>query len=238
MRYLWRPVTTWGRDHASEVIEMYPSARQVDKSIPDDPADYLRQALECLHAPTGAIMLTASAVDAMLKEKGYTEGVLNSRIQQAARDHLITEEMATWAHGIRLDANAQRHADQAPTRPNTDDARRCIEFALALAEFLFVLPTRVQRGERASRRKLRSGSEAGRTYFLTKPYMALRKARNHTLSAGSSTGRSPCPSRSSGRARRRDARAWCAACKRSSHRWMWACCTGPPSWPVTSCRSP
>src|SRR5437870_1656655 len=59
---------------------------------------------------------------------------------------LITAEMAEWAHEVRLDANAQRHADRAATRPTGEDARRCIEFALALAEFLFVLPARVKRG--------------------------------------------------------------------------------------------
>ena len=91
-------------------------------------------------------MLAASAVDAMLKAKGYTKGNLYPRINQAKTDHLITEEMATWAHEIRLDANDQRHADQAATLPTPEDARKCNEFALALAEFLFVLPARVTRG--------------------------------------------------------------------------------------------
>jgi hypothetical protein len=142
-------VTAWGDEDSAEVIEMYPSTKQIDESIPDDAAYYLQQALECIHAPAGAIMLTASAVDAMLKVKGYTKGVLNSRIIKAAEDHLITDEMAVWAHEIRLDANAERHADQAATRPTPEDARRCIEFALALAEFLFVLPERVKRGRQS-----------------------------------------------------------------------------------------
>jgi hypothetical protein len=139
-------VTAWGAENATEVLEMYPSAKQIDDSIPEDAADFLQQALESIHAPAGAIMLTASAVDAMLKAKDYTEDGLYSRINQAATDHLITDEMALWAHEIRLDANAQRHADQAPTRPTPKDAQRSIEFALALAEFLFVLPARVRRG--------------------------------------------------------------------------------------------
>src|SRR6266536_6358331 len=81
-------VTAWGMCDAGDVIEMYPSAKQVDETIPNDAADYLQQALESIHAPAGAVMLTASAVDAMLKEKGYTEGVLDSRIKKAAQDHL------------------------------------------------------------------------------------------------------------------------------------------------------
>jgi hypothetical protein len=55
-------------------------------------------------------MLAASAVDAMLKHKNYTVGSLKDRIDKAAKDHLITSEMAAWAHEIRLDANDERHA--------------------------------------------------------------------------------------------------------------------------------
>ena len=139
-------VMAWAEEDTADVVEVYPSAKQVDESIPDPAAVYLQQALESIHTPAGAVMLTASAVDAMLKVKGYTEGVLNSRIKKAAKDHLITDEMAAWAHEIRLDANDQRHADQAATLPTAEDARRCIEFALALGEFLFVLPARVKRG--------------------------------------------------------------------------------------------
>jgi hypothetical protein len=54
--------------------------------------------------------------------------------------------MAQWAHDIRLDANDQRHADENALLPTIDDAKRVIEFAIALAQFIFVLPARVQRG--------------------------------------------------------------------------------------------
>ena len=93
-------------------------------------------------------MLTASSVDAMLKDKGYKDGSLNNRIDQAAVDHLVTDEMAAWAHEIRLDANDQRHADEGAALPNEADAKRVIEFANALAQFLYVLPARVARGRK------------------------------------------------------------------------------------------
>ncbi len=91
-------------------------------------------------------MLLASAVDAMLKDKGLKDGSLYARIDAAAKSHLITEEMAAWAHEIRLDANDQRHADDTVTLPNTADAEKVIEFAKALVQFLYVLPARVARG--------------------------------------------------------------------------------------------
>jgi hypothetical protein len=54
--------------------------------------------------------------------------------------------MTAWAHEIRLDANDQRHADEDALLPEISDAEKAVAFATALAEFLFVLPARVQRG--------------------------------------------------------------------------------------------
>ncbi len=125
---------------------MYPSVSEIEESIPQNARSYLSQAVSSIHAPAGAVMLAASAVDAMLKAKNYKEGSLYKRIDQAAKDHLITEDMAKWAHDVRLDANDQRHADENASLPIEDDARRAVEFGLALAQFLFVLPARVRRG--------------------------------------------------------------------------------------------
>jgi hypothetical protein len=91
-------------------------------------------------------MLAASAVDAILKLRGYTQGSMYARIEKAAEDHVLTKEMAAWAHAVRLDANDQRHADEAAFLPSTADAKRVLEFASALGEFLFVLPARIERG--------------------------------------------------------------------------------------------
>lgn len=91
-------------------------------------------------------MLAASAVDSMLKQRGLTEGSLYARIEKAVEQHLITAEMAKWAHAVRLDANYQRHADESAELPNEADAQRSIDFAAALGEILFVLPARIERG--------------------------------------------------------------------------------------------
>ena len=129
-----------------EATEMYPKATEVDDTVEPRAREYLGQALSTLHAPGGSILLSASAVDTMLKDKGYTEGSLYSRIDKAKEDHLITEEMAKWAHQVRLDANEQRHADEDAPLPEEEEAKTCVNFALALAEFLYVLPARVTRG--------------------------------------------------------------------------------------------
>lgn len=135
-------------DQNFEISNIWPIPQTISESVPNRAREFLSQAIASMHAPAGAIMLTASAVDSMLKEKGLKDGNLNSRIDAAAKTHLITEEMATWAHEIRLDANDQRHADESAPLPNDTDAKKAIEFANALAQFLFVLPARVERGRR------------------------------------------------------------------------------------------
>lgn len=133
-------------DQSHEVQDLYPSPRDVDEAIPDKAREYLTQALNSVNAPAGAVMLAASSIDAMLKAKGYTEGSLYSRIDKAAENHVVTSEMAAWAHEVRLDANDQRHADETADLPGVEDAERVIEFATALGQFMFVLPSRIRRG--------------------------------------------------------------------------------------------
>jgi len=128
------------------ISDIFPEQNILDESIPHKAREYLKQAIDSLHAPAGSIMLAASSVDAMLKEKNYKDGSLCHRIDKAAEDHLITPDMAKWAHDIRLDANDQRHADDSTELPSESTAKKCIEFTQALAQFLFVLPARVDRG--------------------------------------------------------------------------------------------
>jgi hypothetical protein len=128
------------------VSTYFPSGQDVSIDVPERPRTYLLQAIGSLSAPAGAVMLAASSVDAMLKAKSLSAGSLYARIETAAKTHLITEDMSKWAHEVRLDANDQRHADTAATLPSTQDAQKCIDFVLALAQVLFVLPARIQRG--------------------------------------------------------------------------------------------
>jgi hypothetical protein len=135
------------------VLECLPAPASVADQVPPRAREYLRQAQETLGQAAGSVMLSASAIDAMLKAKGLRDGSLYARIDKAATDHVITSDMAKWAHQVRLDANDQRHADEAAPLPTEQDAKVCFEFALALAEVLFVLPARVTRGIQETERK-------------------------------------------------------------------------------------
>jgi hypothetical protein len=128
------------------VEKVIPRPDAFSSFIPERPLAFLTQARDCVHSPAGCVMLSASAVDAMVKEKGLIHGSLYARIDEAVQQHLITEDMGKWAHQIRLDANDQRHADLSASLPDQKDAELCLEFAAALGEILFVLPARVKRG--------------------------------------------------------------------------------------------
>jgi Domain of unknown function (DUF4145) len=113
-------------------VLVFPEPSEVDGAVPEPARRYLQQAREALHAPDGATMLAASAVDALLKAKGYTRGSLNERINQAAANHVITADMAAWAHHVRLEANDPRHADAVRPHATRKEAEQTLEFALAL----------------------------------------------------------------------------------------------------------
>src|SRR5437879_2172088 len=61
-----------------------PRPRTVAASLPQRVAYYLSQAQETLTSPSASVVMSASAVDAILKDRGYREGSLHSRIEQAA----------------------------------------------------------------------------------------------------------------------------------------------------------
>jgi hypothetical protein len=128
-----------------EIVRSFPDLEKASDELPPMALKFLQQALESKHAPDGALMLAASAIDAMLKDKGYSAGSLYSRIKEAREAGLLTPDMEAWAHEIRLSANEPRHADEQFDGATSEDAEQILAFAKALAEYLYVLPARVKR---------------------------------------------------------------------------------------------
>jgi hypothetical protein len=122
----------------------------VAEELPERAKRFLQQATESRHAPDGALMLAASSIDAMLKEKGYVKEGLYTRIEQAFSEGLLTAEMRDWAHEIRLSANEPRHADDKFEGASSNDADQVIQFAKALDQYLFELPAKVQKCKQAA----------------------------------------------------------------------------------------
>lgn len=138
---------TWGGNPLTPtaLTVVYPTDFTADPSIPDAARRHLTDAINSKSTPSSSVLLAASAVDAMLQAAGYLDDTLNAKIAHAARDNRLTPEMAQWAHSIRMDSNLIRHADHSQPPPTAEDADACIKFANALAEYLYVLPSRVQR---------------------------------------------------------------------------------------------
>lgn len=131
---------------AQTAAEMYPEPKEAHADIPEPARRYLQQAYETLHAPDAAAVMAGSAVDAMLKKLGLTEGSLYSRIDKAVENHIITKAMGDWAHEVRLGSNRPRHADKEDPHVTPAQAHQSVEFTEALGQFLFVLTARIERG--------------------------------------------------------------------------------------------
>lgn len=138
------PHNTWiGQD----IEEIWPKQTEVASEFPDKVKRYLTQAIESIGAPDGSVMLSGSAVDAMLKNKGLTYGSVYKRIEQAVESGILTSDMGEWAHAVRLGANNPRHADTEDPHMTTEEAKRSVEFARMLGHILFTLPAEVERGK-------------------------------------------------------------------------------------------
>lgn len=142
----------WGTPGSTTPVdEIFPAERTAHEDLPPVARTYLQQAYETLHAPDAATVMAASAVDAMLKEKGYATGSLYSRIDKALEDNVLTQGMATWAHAVRLDANSIRHADHERPHASIAEALQTVDFAEALGNFLYVLAAKIERGITSAR---------------------------------------------------------------------------------------
>jgi Domain of unknown function (DUF4145) len=131
-------------------LEFFPAAKAAHEDLPQTARIFLQQAYETLHAPDAAAVMAGSAVDAMLKERGYETDTLYQRIDKALADNLLTKGMADWAHEVRLGSNRPRHADKDKPNVSPAEAAQSVEFAEALGNFLFVLTARIDRGLKAA----------------------------------------------------------------------------------------
>jgi hypothetical protein len=125
------------------IMEIFPDIWHVSEVVPERVGNYLDQAHKTLSAPDASVLMSASSIDAMLKEHNLNEGSLYSRIDEAVTQGLITQKMADWAHRVRLDANNPRHADLTTPHMTAEDAKRAFDFANALTEYLYLLPSKM-----------------------------------------------------------------------------------------------
>jgi hypothetical protein len=139
-----------------EIRLIWPKQTILPTEIPDRARKALSEAVKIMGAaPSASIIQSQRAVELMLHAKGVTVGkdvTFNDKIKEAADKQIMIPAMVDWANEIRWAANDERHLNVEDATP--DDAQQCVEFALALAQNLFVLPARITRG--LDRAKLKS----------------------------------------------------------------------------------
>jgi hypothetical protein len=143
------PIEAWGE---FPIEAIYPGSRRAAPEIPEPARYFLQQAFETLHAPDAAVMVAGSAVDAMLKHRGLTEGSVHARIEEAVKKNILTPAMGEWAHVVRLESNRPRHADEKEPHVSPEEAQQSVEFTDALGLFLFVLSSRIKIGLEAAKK--------------------------------------------------------------------------------------
>lgn len=138
-------VTASARELKRQLMAHFPRRTAIKIDDPGRPIE-LEQAFDTLHTPSGAVQWAGSAVDAMLKTKGYIDGPLYERIKEASRDHLITAGMASWALQVRLGPNDLRPTELDDSIPSSEEAKMSVAFAQALATFLEISPAGILPG--------------------------------------------------------------------------------------------
>ena len=125
------------------LVESHPDIWKASDTIPDTAKKYLQQAKQTISSPDASVVMSASSIDAMLKDNGIDEKNLFKGIDKAVDEGIITKGMSKWAHLVRLESNKPRHVDKEKPHMTKEDAERAFDFAKALGEILYSLPNRM-----------------------------------------------------------------------------------------------
>lgn len=102
------------------------------------------------------VLMARAAVEATAKDKGITQGLLQSKIDRLAADGHISEAMKEAAHEIRLAGNEAAHGDILSEPISVEDATEIVELMDAILERVYQEPAKVAR-VRASREARQNG---------------------------------------------------------------------------------
>lgn len=142
-----------------EIDDFIPHITEAPIELPEDARRFLNEALDT-PGLSAAILVANSSVDEMLKDKGFKKGDLKSRIKEAAENGAITADMEKWSHLVRLSSNLERHPKDKTKPPDTDDRKDMIDFALAMAHYLYVMPAMVKKGMQDYQDRVSGGNKS------------------------------------------------------------------------------
>lgn len=121
------------------VDELHPVPAEPPPELPAAAQQAVRDALVRRGQPMQALSLLGRALVELLHQAGYTEGSMMVRLKRAAADHRIPTDLVAWADELHIDRIA------AAASVTIEDFERHLDFIVTLGDYLFVLPTRIQR---------------------------------------------------------------------------------------------
>ena len=123
---------------------LFPSPPASPEHLPDKVDKLFSEAVES--QPTGAGMLFRKTLEVSMKLlRPNDKAKLAKRIQNAADDGEITQDMKEWASHIRIIGNAAAHDDKPPT---TAEIAELQQFVRLFLMYLFTLPGMLRQSRR------------------------------------------------------------------------------------------
>lgn len=126
-----------------KVTEIYPQSKIADQSLPSDIRQLWQTALDNLRDPEKSINCILKVIKSMLSDQDLTTGSILERLNQAEKKHLFSKELLEWAYEINCleDCDQKRKKNYLPS-----EEKNLVNFTLALAEFLYILPAKIRQG--------------------------------------------------------------------------------------------
>ena len=122
-----------------ELLRVSPSGPRIPEYVPENIAAFYDQGLDSLYRNFDAAgAMFRKSLDIALRMKfPDVEGSLKQRIDRAAKQHMLTEDLAEWSHRIRLGGNTAIHEDRPYTQ---EEAQHLQVFCDLVLRYLFTLP--------------------------------------------------------------------------------------------------
>lgn len=141
----WYPVKGMGKEY---------------EDVPTDIASAASEAYSCffINANRAAVLLARTTIEAIAKDKGITKGYLSDKIDEMAKQGIVTDQLRDEAHEIRHLGNDMAHGD-LNVEVNEEDAEDILGFLDSVIDYVYQQPMAIEKRKRLREaRKRRSKS--------------------------------------------------------------------------------
>ncbi len=139
----------------------------IPEAVPKRPRTILQDANDACDFPVACTGAAVRAVAAMMAEMKYKKGGVLPRIEKAVADGVLPKVVGDWAKEVRnIGVTAYTDDDSGPL-PTKDDAQESLLFANTLAQYLFILPSRIPTLRKPGKKKpSRKTPDARKTPYI------------------------------------------------------------------------